>query len=359
MLIKHVIIHVVLRNEKTGNLDKTLRPKENAVVSKDEKNTDLTEQLTSDLGELFGAASLSVGEFGIKGNSQLVPPFEQTLKTYYRDDAKCSDFTKMTHSLTDQFYSILTDDSLTSVKGGYLVFYQYHSRGCDWLAVAIVNKTSGINVQEQSLSVIASEILDLKTLHLAAAINLTKWSLGLDSRYIRFKAGRAAKVRDYFQKFVGCQQDQYAAKIETQTLKTAIQDFGRVCGYDQDMVDRKVARAHEQIVATQKPPEPQPVMLGHVANVAFPDRSEEFARYAREHHNLPEELSIHNQTLKQYLRISVQSKSITMSFERSLVGKGINLDENGHVTISTPPEALVKAIQEELAGREKDNDEQT
>ncbi|SBS35938.1 Nucleoid-associated protein YejK [Marinomonas aquimarina] len=359
MLIKHVIIHVVMRNEKTGELDKTLRQKENYSFVDDGQSNDLTEQLTNDLGELFGSASLSVGEFGVGGNADLDPPFEQTLKKYFGNGTECSNFTEMTHSLANQYYNILIEGSLTSVKGGYLVFYQYESRKCDWLAVAIVNKTAGMNIQDQSLSVVASEILDLKTLHLAAAINLTKWSVEIDSRYIRFKAGRAAQIRDYFQKFIGCQQDKHAARVETQTLKNAIQEFGRLKGYDPEKIDYKVAKAHEQITYTQKPPEPQPVMLGHVANAAFPDVADEFARYAREQHNLPEELSIHNPSLRQYVRISVQSKSLTMSFDRAMVGKSINLDENGNVTISTPPDVLVKEIKKELADREKDNDEPT
>jgi nucleoid-associated protein len=174
MAVKHVIIHVVMRNEKTGALEKNLRATENKMASNEKDSTGVTAELANSLIDLFGSSSLNVGEFGINSNNELIPPFEQALKKYYTDDV-CSDFVKLTQALSEQYYRILIEDNLTNVKGGYLVFYQYKSRNNDWLAIAIVNKTEGIDVHSQSLDVIPSEILDLQTLHLAAAINLTKW----------------------------------------------------------------------------------------------------------------------------------------------------------------------------------------
>ena len=75
-----------------------------------------------------------------------------------------SHFVAMTKELANKYESVIVADQLQSVKGGYLVFYQYERNNDDWLAVAILNKTEGIDVAA-NLEVVASEILDLKKLH--------------------------------------------------------------------------------------------------------------------------------------------------------------------------------------------------
>jgi nucleoid-associated protein len=348
MTIKHVIIHVVMRDESTGVLHKQLRTEENKIKSSEKTSEALAEKLTNDLRNLFGTASLSIGEFGMNGNNTLKPAFEQTLETFYETAETCSDFVQLTRRFSEQYYAILMEENLTTVKGGYLVFYQYTARGQEWLAVVILNKTEGIDVNSTSLEVVPSEILDLKTLHLAASINLTKWMLGDDSRYIRFKTGRAAQIRDYFEKFIGCQRDKYAAVVETHQLKEAVQNFAKESGYNEEKVANKVDKTHQFIIERQK--DQEPVLLKALANAVFPDLSEEFEREARDTYNLSEEISIDKKELKKYVKIFVQSKAFSMSFERDLVGKQIFV-VNNEVRISQPPELLINAINEELESR--------
>jgi nucleoid-associated protein YejK len=90
--------------------------------------------------------------------------------------------------------------------------------------------------------------------------------------------------------------------------------------------------------------------LKALANAVFPDLSEEFEREARDTYNLSEEISIDKKELKKYVKIFVQSKAFSMSFERDLVGKQIFV-VNNEVRISQPPELLINAINEELESR--------
>lgn len=338
MAIKHVIIHVVKRDKDGERLSKQLRNNENSTEG-------MTAQLTDGLLELFSNAHLNIGEFGVDGDNEVEPAFEQKLKKYYDDECKCSDFVGMTKELANKYESVIVGDQLHSVKGGYLVFYQYERNDDDWLAVAILNKTEGIDVAA-NLEVVASEILDLKRLHLGAAINLTQWKSELSTRYVRFRTGLAAEVRDYFEKFIGCQRDKLAATVETKKLKSAIQDFAKnACGMDDDVVSQKVAQAHDYIKEQQKLG--NQVQLSHVSNHVFPDRADEFARQAKEIHDLPEELAIDAKVLKSYKKLSGRGKGIAISFDRDMLNTTVKYGD-GELTFSEIPDSLRAAIEEEL-----------
>lgn len=348
MTIKHVIIHVIRREKDGDPLFKNLR----GIESKGHA-LEISEQLI----ELFGGASLGVGEFGVNGDTEVEPSFEQKLKLYYskdpaNDEMECNDFVGLTQELANSYQNIVESKQLQSVKGGYLVFYHYTVRGHDWLAVAILNKTSGIDVSDQDLNTVARQILDLKKLHLAASINLTQWNDGLTTRYIRFKTGLAAEVRDYFEEYIGCQRDKLAATTETKGLKTAIKDFSKnTCELDDDRTSEKLSAAHGFIKEQQKAK--QPVLLEHVANHVFPDNAQAFTKQAIEKHNLSNELAIDNSVLRTYQKISARSKKISISFDRDMLNKEITYND-GVLTITDIPATLRAAIEEELVMQEQE-----
>ena len=338
MAIKHVIIHVVKRDNDGERLSKKLRENENSTQG-------MAAQLTDGLLELFSNAHLNIGEFGVDGDNTVEPAFEQKLNRYYDDNCNCSNFVDLTKELADKFESVIVGDQLQSVKGGYLVFYQYERNNDDWLAIAILNKTEGIDVAD-NLEVVASEILDLKKLHLGAAVNLSQWRSDLSSRYIRFRTGLAAEVRDYFEKFIGCQRDKLAASLETKKLKNAIHDYAKdTCHMDDDVASQKIAQAHDFIKVQQKAG--SQLHLSHVANHVFSDRAEDFCKHAREHYDLPEELAIDQKVLKSYRKISGRGKGVSISFDREMLNTTVKY-ENGQLTFSEIPDSLRSAIEEEL-----------
>lgn len=343
MAIKHVIVHVVKRDKDGEKLTKQLRNSEN-----DQKS--LANKLTSDLLELFSNATLSIGEFGVNGDASLKPPFEQKLEKYYSENSSCSDFVKLTRELAGHFESTIIGRQLQSVKGGYIVFYQYTSRENDWLGVAILNRTDGIDVSGD-LDIVASQLLDLKKLYLGAAINLSQWQSGLSERYIRFKAGLAGEVRDYFEAFIGCQRDKQAAKLETKSLKTAIRAFGIQQNLSEEVISHRIASAHSFIMEQQKAK--KPVLLSHLANHVFPDASQEFVAHSTEIHDLPEDLAIDQTVLRSYLKISGRGKGLSISFDRDMLGKDVKY-ERGVLKLSDLPDSLKEAIEEELNSRKKD-----
>jgi nucleoid-associated protein len=340
MSIKHVIVHVVKRDEDGEKLSKQLRDKEN-----DQKS--LASKLTTDLLNLFSSASLSIGEFGVNGDESLKPPFEQQLERFYNESLKCTDFVKLTQELASYFESTIIGRQLHSVKGGYLVFYHYESRANDWLGVAILNRTDGIDVSGE-LDIVASQLLDLNKLYLGAAINLTQWRSGLSDRYIRFKTGLAGEVRDYFEAFIGCQRDKEAAKVETASLKKAIREFGVKQELSDDVISHRIAAAHTFIIEQQK--SKKPVLLSHLANYVFPDASADFLIHTADNHSLSEELAIDQAVLRSYLKISGRGRGLSITFDRELLDKNIKY-ERGTLTITDLPDTLKFAIEEELKSR--------
>ncbi|MDN4504064.1 nucleoid-associated protein [Alteromonadaceae bacterium BrNp21-10] len=345
MAINHVILHEVKREKDGERVKVNLRKKENNALG-------LAGSLTDSLIELFTHSTLNIGEFAVDGDPTIDPAFEQTLAEHY-DDLECSDFIVMTTVMANRYAAIMRRPKLQSVKGGLLIFYEYESRGKIWLALAVLQRADGYDISDD-LELEASQIIDINKLHLGAAINLTDWEEDLSSRYIKFKTGLAAEVRDYFEEFIGCQRDKQAAIAETKSLKKSIQDYAKnTLGMDDDVVQFKVDDAHSFIKQQLK--DGLEVKLTEVANRVFPDTPDDFLVLARETYDVGEEVAISNTELKKYLRISGKASGVSISFDRSLLGKSIIYGNDGKLTFNEIPPILKEEILEELASRSNEN----
>ncbi len=344
MAIKHVIIHVVKRDKDGEKLEKQLRNTENSTEG-------LTEKLTGELIELFSNTSLNIGEFGVDGDNELIPPFEKTLNTYYTQKTNCSDFVQMTKDFANRYEHVLVKNSLSSVKGGYLVCYQYEYRNEDWLAIAILQRSEGIDIDTVKLDVISTQILELEKLHLGTAVNLSKWKQDLSHRYIKFKTGRAAVIRDYFEEFIGCQRDKLAAAKETKNLRTAIIEYAvEELGLTTDQAQQKVATAlnfiKEQIKAKKN------ILLSEVSKAVFPTASDDFLTVAQLDHDISEELAIDPTELRHYEKISGKGNGVSITFDRDKLDKTVTY-KDGILSFSEIPDLLKTEILEEYKIRAK------
>lgn len=351
MSIKEVIIQVVKR-EKTGELVTTnLRDK----VNKVEK---LTTKLTTDLLELFSSSTLQHGEFGVGGDTTALPVFEQNINKYFDSNLECSDFASFSKTIAIQYQSAI--EKVPSAKGGYLVFYRYTYLKDEWLGLTILSRLEGADVSENNNELVESKVLNLTRLHLGAAINLSDWKQKLSTRYIRFKIGTAKEIREYFEAFIGCQRDKEAAKNETRNLKKAIKSHAERIGDDSGAIQARVEVALTTIKAT---PKGEPVLLETIANAVFPNGPESFIKTATQEFYVNEEVLIHNSELSQYKRIKGGNKNITLSFERTMLGKSVLFNpapENGdddefdQLIILEIPYGLKQELIEEQQTRDKD-----
>ncbi len=326
MGIKHIIIHEVRRSKSSeeGAAD--------VVISKikDEENdvAKLDPDLAVGLVRMFAKANLYVGEFALNDDTQAIPAFEQKLNDFYGETTVCSDFVELTNQLAKHFETILRKDK--RINGGYLVFFEYESASQTRLAVAVINKTKGTDVDNE-LNFVIREILDLDKLHLGATVNISEWAEGLSCRYIRFKRGHADEVRDYFEEFMGCAVDANAAKEETQQLKAAIEDFVlKVLNQTQEQVDAKLIDTHGYITECLKNNED--VHLENIAKRVFPDKSDDFFTYASNTHNISDNISISRGVLNNFKKVSSRNRDLSLSIARHLIGRSI-FRKNGKLEI--------------------------
>jgi nucleoid-associated protein len=346
MAIKQVIVHVVKREKNGEDVKTNLRPTVNKVEA-------LSTQLTNDLLNLFSSASLNFGEFGLDGDNAKEPAFEQSINKYYDDALACSDFAAFTTELARSYKKSIS--TVPNAKGGYLVFYQYEYRKHNWLGIAVLQRNSGVDVSDNTNDLVKSNVLDVSKLHLGAAINLSLWTSGLTSRYIRFKTGLSSDVRDYFEKFIGCQRDKEAAKIETQNLRKVIIEHGKSLGLEPEGVQDKLIISQEII---KKTPKEDPVLLTTIANATFPDDPQSFCKKAKDIYSLSEELLINATELARFNKITGKSKLLSLSFDRKILGNGVvfeeaNKDIDGEdakdkLVITSIPYTLKQAIIEEM-----------
>lgn len=337
MGINKLIIHEVQRHIDAGPLTVVRRPSVNSLVG-------LSPNLADSLIRLFINASLTVGGFGVNGDHGVQPAFEQRLVTYTALNTDAA-FVEFTNHIAQNFEAILNEPTKQTVKGGYLVFYEYSFHNQEWLAVVILNKTQGIDVN-QSLDVIATQLLDLAKLHIGATINLTKWLAADGERYIKFRTGLASEVRDYFERLIGCQRDQQAIKVETQQLRDTIEDFARSQDLNIDQINDILNDAYKFI--SPRVNESQPVLLTELINSIFPDRVDGFFEYIGNNDiDLSQDITIDKNTLRTFRRFTAHWNDINLTFGRGAVGKNITVDDD-KIILADAPAWLIEDIQKIL-----------
>jgi nucleoid-associated protein len=354
MAIQHIAIHIVKRKENGDDLFIKIRPEENPLSG-------LSGELADQLLNLFNEANLNKGEFGVGGDDTVQPVLEQKLNDYYSNELVINDFIGLTQELARNYQTIVEENS--AIKGGYIVYYQYEKSGDIWLGIAVVPRKDGFDITDTDADVIESNLLELSKLHLGAAINLTKWKFGFDSRYIAFKTGQAKDIRDYFERYIGCQRDKQAIKIETRKLRDAVRQQAKDNGLDDIQAQERVDVAHAHI--QQRIKDKEPILLSVIANAVFPADPQGFITKATNDFDLGEELTIDNSELKRYKKLSGNTKNINVSFDRKMLGCDViyePADPNDDTTkdtlhISAIPVSLRHAILEELAIRANEENE--
>lgn len=345
--INHLILHEVARRKDGESFSRNLRKEENSL-------TGITTEFAESLGNLFTKSNLNIGQFGVDGESDVQPFFEQFLLKYYSlPSLKCDDFVKLTQKMAKRFANQIETARKTNVKGGLFVFYEYEVNGKLWMAIAILQRSDAYNADDEDLEISSSEVIDIDRLHLGATVNLTDWSEGKSNRYIKFKAGLAKEVRDYFEEYIGCQRDKSLARHETKDLRKAITRYAaEVLELNDEEQHNRLNLAHTYIKEKQDIGED--VTLSSLAKHVFPDNNEDFVLQTTTNYDLGETISIDSGVLRTFKRISGKNKEVSISFNRDLLGKSVqykpkkNGEKTGKLIIDSLPEALEKEIIEEL-----------
>lgn len=330
-ILKHIIIHEVRRDSDSREMIFNLKSCENDFGQTNDS------RFKENFFGIFSTAKTNVGCFSLDGDNGLKPPFEQYLEEYYTNQIS---FVEISHRLAKLYKAKI--DNLTNVNGGFLVIYEYEKTSKPFLAVIVINKTKGVDINA-SLDLIASQIVDIDKLHLGAVIDISQWQTDNSTRFIKFKKGVSKELRDYFQEFIGCEIDKDAAKIETAALKRAIQSFCDSNSITNDIKEKSLRDAHSYIVEKQR--QGELILLEHIANHIFPDKSDDFLRLAITDHNISNEIKIDKTTLRSYRKFSTKNAAFSLSFDRELLGKSIFFDkETEELKIKELPKDLINHL---------------
>lgn len=343
MAIKNFVIHEVRREKDGGEVIVNFKQE------LDDPNI-LTTLLTERLISLFSNASLNVGGFGIDDDFSVEPAYEQYLNKYLTMQNEEA-FLELSTNMGKKFEGVLKEKTKSTVKGGFLIFYEYEYRSDNWIAIAILQRVEGLNI-DNALKAIASTTFDLEKLHLGATVNISRWSKKDNERYIRFKRGTAGDLREYFENYIGCTRDKSALATETKALKNTIEKYAKdKLLVEPDHIQEYLDLAHTYISSRLRANEA--VLLSELSKATFSSDPDGFVKYVNEGNFLGEELSISRVELRKFEKISHKWKGINLSFDRRSLGSTVNY-ENGKIIISDVPDVLANELEEENASRKKD-----
>ncbi|ODS05189.1 nucleoid-associated protein [Vibrio scophthalmi] len=346
MKIKNVILHNLIKEEKTTKV--TLDPRE----QENEINESAT-QLSKDIIDKFNSTGLNTGHFFKPEGDQQLTQFEFLLEKYYKDGFP--DFVGFTKSTAAHLQKQLM--GAPTAKGGHLWFNHYTHNAEHFLSVVLLREKTVMRISQLELTQFDS--VDLDKLHMAARINLSKWKNADEksNRYISFKIGKEAKkVTDYFAKFIGCEEFTQATS-DTKALVQSVEAFCKHHVFDDEMTEKVKSKTHDQIVEWRK--EDKTVRLDALSTIldatflpedTDDDKKGQFLRISQgEPYNLNNEVVTDTNALRRLKKYSGKNKDISISFDAKLLGNAVEYDpKNGGVLTITQ---IPKALKEQLDNR--------
>ncbi|MGR5240208.1 nucleoid-associated protein [Photobacterium damselae] len=347
MKIENVILHNLIKEEKSTKVTLESRQYENAI-------NEFAVQLSKEINDKFNSTGLNTGQFSKQHGDEQITQFEFLLNKYYNNGF--SDYVAFTISAATHLQKQLMDT--TMAKGGHLWFNHYTHNQEHFLSIVLLREKSVMRIDNLELKQFDS--VDLDKLHMAARINLTKWNMKDEkiNRYISFKIGKEAKkVTDYFAKFIGCQEFTQS-KSDTKALIAAVESYCEHHQFDDITTEKVKSRTHDQIVEWRSN-DKQTIRvdtLSVVLDTAFlPSDAEDENKGLLLHiaqadpYNLNNEITTDSNTLRRLKKYSGKNKNISISFDAKLLGNSVEYNpSNGGVLIITD---IPKSLKEQLDSR--------
>ncbi|MCY1165222.1 Nucleoid-associated protein YejK [compost metagenome] len=193
MQIREATIHQLIKAAQTvgeGSVVEQVRPEPLPV-------DDILQELCR---ELLGLYATSVNSNGTLGQEPLVHVFPVTLSSYVQDQ---TDFQTFTVSALTLIKEAMKDAIFAN--GGYALFLRYEQDGVDFLLIAMLKLKAGAGIDQETLSLQPTLNIDLKLLHEAARVNLTRLAANTQP-YLTFVKGKAKQgdITEYFRKALAC-----------------------------------------------------------------------------------------------------------------------------------------------------------
>nr|WP_319555970.1 nucleoid-associated protein YejK [uncultured Vibrio sp.] len=222
---------------------------------------------------------------------------------------------------------------------GLVVFAHYRSLATEYLAVAIIPFTEGMNVT-LGLKVNKFNYLNVPSITIAAVINLTEYQTNSNElRYVTFLKGRSGRrVSDFFLDFLGLEVG-FDPKQQNQVLIQAVEDFiadSKDCDSNDAFSIRKQTRDHAFDVAKAG----DEVTIAELSH-ELPEISDQtFQDYVTEQgYELAESFPVDKQQVERLVKFKGAGGGLKITFDRQLLSERVFYDpETDTLTIKgTPP----------------------
>lgn len=263
-------------------------------------------KLGNDVLEIYGKVSNNYGTFDSDVDTYQFPKF---LQEYLSGQRQIFEFSISSTRLI----AAKMGESMPST-GGYVLFLHYENQGRNWLMIVMLKLKPQTGIDQSSLDLTETLILDVQHLHEAARIDLDKWSAG-DQPYLSFIKRRSSQdeVTKYFRRALGCTEYTDSRHNTIQTLK-AVDAF---C----DEMDWSPERKQEARRATynychDKSQNREAVNIQALSAHIYDQDPEAFIDFIREQdYAISETFSPHPASYSRFKRISGQMGSIKVSFD--------------------------------------------
>ncbi|WP_406667665.1 nucleoid-associated protein YejK [Gallaecimonas sp. GXIMD1310] len=235
------------------------------------------------------------------------------------------------------------------METGYLLIAHYQHLAVDKLLVMQLKAQDSVTVTD-ALELGQTRFLELKSLQLAASIDLTSWQAEPElRRYISFVKGRAGrKVHDFFLDFLGCEEG-VDARAQSRALLSAVDDYCAAGGLDGE--ERQQVGKQVFDYCKEKAQSGEPVTVSELSDNLPPwEGQSRFADFAvAGDYGLEESFPVEQSALRPLVKFSGTGAGVSVSFEEKHLGERVIYDPvNDTLTIKGLPANLREQLKKRL-----------
>jgi nucleoid-associated protein len=298
--------------------------------------------------ELLSLYATSVNSNGTLGQDSLIHAFPVALANYTGGGINFQAFTVAALTLIKEEMK----DAIFA-NGGYALFLRYEHDGVEFLLVAMLKLKAGAGIDEATLSLQPTLNIDLKLLHEAARINLTRLADNVQP-YLTFVKGKAKRgdITEYFRKALACVTFTDSKHHTEQLIKAAH-------AFVEARVDLSAEQKSEERFFMRKrlsecmQANPVQLVLATAAAAIMPGEPNDFIEFlqsapATEFH-IDHSFQPHRPTYRRLHRITAKiGQTISVAFDvEDVQMHRVSYDaDRDAIVLSNPPDALRQTILE-------------
>lgn len=298
--------------------------------------------------ELLGLYATTVNSNGTLGQDPLIHAFPVTLASYVEG---VTDFQAFTVSALTLIKEAMKEAIFAN--GGYALFLRYEQDGVEFLLIAMLKLKAGAGIDEETLTLQPTLNIDLKLLHEAARVNLTRLA-NHTQPYLTFVKGKAKQgdITEYFRKALACVTFTDSKHHTDQLIKAADAFVASREDLNQEQKAEERMQMRKRLSECMQQNSAQ-LVIGTAAAAIRPEGPEEFLQFLQSSQasdfHIDHSFQPHRPTYRRLYRITGRiGQTISVAFDVEDIQThrvSYDVDRNA-IVLSNPPETLKQSILE-------------